>query len=364
MLNVKSRFEKSQDLLKWYDEHARVLPWRMRDGELPDPYAVWLSEIMLQQTTVTAVKPYFERFLGLWPNVEALANAPVESVMAAWAGLGYYSRARNLHLCSQQIVTDFAGKFPDNEAALLTLPGIGAYTAAAITSIAFDKRAVVVDGNVERVITRLYAIQAPMPKAKTLIKCYADDLTPQARSGDYAQAMMDLGATICIPKNPKCDLCPFSGGCLAQMQGKPEQFPVKAVKQPRPERFGAVFVAKREDGAILVRRRPAKGLLGGMLELPTTDWSSNAKAKQFEPTEALRSVSFMADWQKIGNITHIFTHFSLHLDVYAADFIDNAPIPEGAFWLEIEDLTQSALPSLFKKVLAKSADKMHLLKLE
>jgi A/G-specific adenine glycosylase len=356
MINVNFELEKlnpqAANLLRRYDKHRRVLPWRAKQGAYADPYAVWLSEIMLQQTTVTAVKPYFEKFLARWPKVENLANAPVEEVMQQWAGLGYYSRARNLHLCAKHVVTEFGGVFPANEQALLKLPGIGPYTAAAIASIAFDIRAVVVDGNVERVITRLYAIETPLPAAKITIKAYANTLTPHARTGDFAQAMMDLGATICTPRRPNCDLCPFFESCAARISGLQETYPVKAPKKIRPVRYGAAFILHRHDGAVLVRRRAPKGLLGGMVEVPTTDWSSNVKADLYESARALEAAPIDADWGKIGVANHVFTHFTLILDVYRAYIAHDIELPEHTYWAEAHELEDEAFPSLFRKVLA------------
>src|SRR4051794_31797003 len=264
-------------LLAWYDRHARKLPWRIgpKDralGVLPDPYRVWLSEVMLQQTTVATVKSYFETFVSRWPRVTDLAAAPREEVMKAWAGLGYYARARNLHACAVVVANEYGGRFPETSAALHDLPGIGAYTAAAIAAIAFDEPAAVVDGNIERVIARLFAIETPLPEAKAIIRAHQARLTPQERAGDYAQAMMDLGASLCSPKRPACSLCPFADGCAAHATGREELFPVRVAKPERPTRIGAAFVAVREDGAILLRRREDDGLLGGMVEVPGTEW--------------------------------------------------------------------------------------------
>src|SRR5690606_9140907 len=240
-------------LLRWYDRHARVLPWRAPPGaDPPDPYAVWLSEIMLQQTTVAAVAPYYRAFLARWPDVGALAAAPQDEVMAAWAGLGYYSRARNLHRCAQQVAAELGGRFPDTEEGLRTLPGIGPYTAAAIAAIAFDRQAAVVDGNVERVVSRLFAVTTPLPQAKTEIRALVERLVPASRPGDFAQAMMDLGATVCTPKRPRCMLCPLREDCTALSAGDPEFYPVRLARKERPARRGAAFVAVREDGAILL----------------------------------------------------------------------------------------------------------------
>ncbi len=260
-------------LLQWYDRHRRVLPWRAAKGERADPYGVWLSEIMLQQTTVKAVAPYYARFLARFPTVAALAAAPLDDVLKLWAGLGYYARARNLHACAKAVVEQHGGEFPGTEQALRTLPGIGAYTAAAIAAIAFDKRASPVDGNIERVIARLFAVEEALPGGKPRIRALAEQLTPQHRAGDFAQAMMDLGATICTPKKPACVLCPWMEMCAARARGDQESFPRKAEKKTGALRRGAAFVALRVDGFILTRTRPEKGLLGGMTEVPTTEWS-------------------------------------------------------------------------------------------
>ena len=249
-----------RQLLAWYDSHHRELPWRVSpkaaiNGVRAEPYHIWLSEIMLQQTTVQAVKPYFAKFLNLWPIVTDLAQAPVEDVMAAWAGLGYYARARNLKKCAEAVARDYGGVFPDTEAGLRALPGIGDYTSAAVAAIAFNRQAAVMDGNVERVISRLYAIDAPLPGSKPAMKRKVVELTPADRPGDFAQAMMDLGATICTPKRPACALCPIREHCLAFAEHDPERFPVKAAKKEKPVRFGAAFVAVNNEGEVLLRRR-------------------------------------------------------------------------------------------------------------
>jgi len=302
---------------------------------------------MLQQTTVPAVKPYYEQFLAQWPRVHDLAAAPVDDVMKAWAGLGYYSRARNLHACAKAVVELHAGVFPANEDALRGLPGIGPYTAAAIAAIAFGLRAVVVDGNVERVVTRLYAIDTPMPAAKTTIRARTDDITPDARAGDFAQAMMDLGATLCTPKNPACALCPLTASCLARQSGEQERYPVKAAKVARPHRTGAIFYLRRADGHVLVRRRPPKGLLGGMLEFPGSAWSAG-----FSQDDAPASAPVKAKWQRMmGTVEHVFTHFSLALTVYRGMLPKGAATPEGGQWIEESMLDTAGLPSVMQKVL-------------
>lgn len=337
-------------LLAWYDRHHRELPWRVPPaavarGVLPDPYRVWLSEIMLQQTTVQAVRPYFERFTTLWPTVADLAAAETDEVMKAWAGLGYYSRARNLKACAEAVVANHGGDFPDDEATLRTLPGIGAYTSAAIAAIAFARPAVVVDGNVERVMTRLAALATPMPQAKRAVAEAVATLLPMDRPGDFAQAMMDLGATICSPKRPKCILCPLRDDCAALAAGEPERYPVKAAKAARPVRRGAAFIAIRGDGAVLLRRRAPRGLLGGMAEPPGTAWSARA-----DGATGADAAPFAAAWHPCGSIRHVFTHFELVLDVFRADGVDRAP-PDGGWWAEPASLSGEALPTVMKKAI-------------
>ncbi len=332
------------DLLTWYDRHARRLPWRGLPGETADPYRVWLSEIMLQQTRVAAVIPYFEKFVARWPTVHDLAGAPQEDVMAAWAGLGYYARARNLHRCAQMVSAQRGGVFPDTEAALAELPGIGGYTAGAIASIAFGRAAAAVDGNVERVMARLYGIAEPLPKSKSQLRARALALVPQQRPGDYAQAVMDLGATICTPARPVCGLCPWNAACVAHHDGDPESLPVRAAKKERPTRHGVAFWLERaSDGAVLLRRRPQEGLLGGMVEVPGTPW----RAAPWAPDEALAHAPVAGDWLALrGDVRHTFTHFHLMLSVVAArtgDEIDGQ-------WCAREDINEAGLPSLMRKV--------------
>jgi len=344
--------EAAPALLAWYDRHRRTLPWRALPGASADPYAVWLSEIMLQQTTIAAVKPYFLAFLERWPTVADLAAAATEDVMKQWAGLGYYSRARNLHACAKIVAAEHGGHFPDREEALLRLPGVGPYTAAAIAAIAFDRRAVVVDGNVERVISRLFAIEEPLPAGKPLIKAKADFLTPGARPGDYAQAMMDLGATICTPRHPACVLCPLQSACEASASGNAETFPRKTPKAERPVRSGVVFFLRRSDGAVLVRSRPPKGLLGGMTEIPGTDWSSG-----FDAAAALREAPVQASYRKLVPVVeHVFTHFALTLSVFAADVPQDTAAPDGCRWVSAKALDGEAFPSLMRKVIVVARD--------
>jgi A/G-specific adenine glycosylase len=340
------------DLLAWYDTSARALPWRQPPGVAQDPYRVWLSEIMLQQTTVKAVIPYYHKFLALWPRVEDLAAADLNEVLAAWAGLGYYSRARNLHACAQAVAKRHGGRFPASEAALRDLPGVGPYTAAAIAAIAFDEPAAAVDGNVERVVARLFAVTDPLPGAKPEIKRLVASLVPARRSGDFTQAMMDLGAGQCSPRSPACALCPVVAHCEANARGIAATLPVKAPKKERPVRYGAAFVARRGDGAVLLRRRPPKGLLGGMLETPGTPWTDETPDRRAIDAAA----PLAAHWRRVpGAVGHTFTHFHLELEVYAASAVA-ADAPEGCRWYGAHELPGEALPSLMRKVLAHGAD--------
>lgn len=339
---------KAERLLAWYDRHHRVLPWRVSPvdaakGVRADPYRIWLSEVMLQQTTVEAVKKYFLAFTKRWPDVLAMAAASEDDILRAWAGLGYYSRARNLKKCADLVAREFGGQFPSTEDGLRALPGIGAYTAAAIAAIAFDCPAVVIDGNVERVVTRLYRIATPLPQAKTAIRAELDTLVPADRPGDFAQALMDLGSSICTPRRPSCILCPLNDDCQALALDEPERFPVKKPKAERPVRYGAAFVAVRADGAILLRKRPDKGLLGGMAEIPSSVWNAQSQSK-------LDEAPFPLDWQPSGAITHVFTHFTLMLDVYRAAFPGNAA-PSGMWWSSPTDIAGEALPTVMKKAI-------------
>jgi A/G-specific adenine glycosylase len=338
------------DLLAWYDRHRRVLPWRARKGERADPYRVWLSEIMLQQTTVKMVAPFYAKFLLRWPTVEALAKASLDDVLRAWAGLGYYARARNLHACARAVVARHGGIFPSDLAGLRALPGIGDYTAAAIAAIAFDGAAVPVDGNVERVVTRLFAVEEALPVAKPEIKRLAMSLLPARRSGDFAQSLMDLGATICSPKRPACALCPWSDVCVAHARGDQETFPRKVPKREGRLRKGAAYVALRADGRILVRTRPEKGLLGAMTEVPGSEWEHD-----FEVASALRSAPRIksAKWRRLpGAVNHVFTHFPLELNVFVAQVARASPAPKGARWVKVADLAGEALPNVMRKVIA------------
>jgi A/G-specific adenine glycosylase len=350
-LAVKPRRQKAGApdpalLLGWYDRHRRTLPWRAAKGEAADPYRVWLSEIMLQQTTVKAAAPYYLRFLARFPSVAHLAAAPLDDVLRLWAGLGYYARARNLHACAVAVAEQHGGQFPETEEALRTLPGIGVYTAAAIAAIAFGKRASPVDGNIERVIARLFAIEEELPGAKPRIRVLAGQLTPPRRAGDFAQAMMDLGATICTPKNPACVLCPWMDSCTARARGDQESFPRKAEKKTGALRRGAAFGAVRAEKEILVRTRPRKGLLGGMTEVPTTAWT-----RDFDDTTGLADAPLKARWRRVpGVVSHTFTHFPLELFVYAASVPARTAAPAGMRWVPLTDLPGEALPSVMRKV--------------
>jgi A/G-specific adenine glycosylase len=309
----------SRALLDWYDRHARVLPWRVPPvaagaRRRPNPYHVWLSEIMLQQTTVATVGPYFRDFVARWPTLPALASAELDSVLHAWQGLGYYARARNLHECARAIVRDHGGRFPENEAVLRRLPGIGPYTAAAIAAIAFNRPAVAVDGNVARVVARLFAVTDSLPGAKPALRCLAAKLVPDRRPGDFAQAMMDLGATVCTPRRPQCPSCPWQACCAGRAAGIADELPRRAPKAERPTRHGMAFWAVRPDGAILLRRRAERGLLGGMMEIPSTDW----RPRPWTPAEARPAAPLPADWRILdGRVRHTFTHFHLELEVLA-----------------------------------------------
>jgi A/G-specific adenine glycosylase len=328
--------DASNALLRWYAVDKRRLPWRAEAGERPDPYRVWLSEIMLQQTTVAHALPYFDAFTRRWPTVEALAAAPEAEVMAAWAGLGYYARARNLIACARTVALEHGGCFPDDEAGLRKLPGIGRYTAAAIAAIAFGRRAVVVDANVERVVARLFAVEAPLPAAREEIYRLADTLTPAGGAGDFAQAMMDLGATICTPRSPDCPRCPLADGCEARRRGEPQLFPRKASKAVRPRRQGTAYWLEH-DGQVLVVRRPSRGLLGGMLALPTDEEGAPAAA----------------EWRDAGSVEHVFTHFALTMRLLCAKA--EAP-PAGAEWWPIDRLEEAGLPTLFARLAARGAE--------
>ena len=332
-------------LLEWYDRHARDLPWRIgpaarRRGEVPDPYRVWLSEVMLQQTTVAAVRDYFARFTARWPDINALAAAHDADVMAEWAGLGYYARARNLLKCARIVSGDLGGRFPDTVAGLQALPGIGPYTAAAIAAIAFDRAAAVMDGNVERVTARLFAVEAPLPAAKPALKAMVAGLTPRHRPGCYAQAVMDLGATICTPGPPACGLCPLAGMCAARARSSAAELPRKTPRKARPIRSGIAYIARREDGAWLLETRPRRGLLGGMLGWPTSDWTEGTP-RDCPP--------LAADWTDPAlSVRHTFTHFHLVLSLRLAQ-VGNTALPDRGGFIEAPYFQPASLPTLMRK---------------
>lgn len=325
-------------LLRWYDRYARDLPWRAPPGcAAADPYRVWLSEVMLQQTTVAAVKPYFEKFIARWPDVGALAAAPEADVMAAWAGLGYYSRARNLVRCAGDVAA--MGGFPASEAELLKLPGLGAYTAAAVAAIAFGQRAVVVDANVERVVARLFAIAEPLPRSRKRIRACAEAITPEKRAGDFAQGMMDLGSAICTSRDPKCLLCPLSAHCAARTDSNPAAYPVKAPRKPKPVRQGTAYWIE-QDSAVWLVTREGSGMLGGMRSLPDDGWAASGDGSRDPP--------LTGEWEPAGMVRHTFTHFTLELSVHQfRGEVAGAPI--GGEWWPLERLGDAGLPSLFAK---------------
>ncbi len=337
----------AEALLAWYDTYRRELPWRAPAGERAEPYRVWLSEIMLQQTVAAAAGPYFHRFLERWPDVGALAAASLDDVLQAWQGLGYYARARNLHAAARIVAAQHGGRFPDSEAALRALPGVGAYTAAAIAAIAFDSKATVVDGNVERVMARLFRIEMPLPAAKKAIRDAAASLTPDERPGDYAQAVMDLGATVCLPRRPRCSVCPWSKDCVARAAGTAESLPVKAPKRRRPVRRGIAYWTEDGAGRVLLRRRPENGLLGGMMEVPSGPWVEEGPPPEAPPVDGA--------WESLGAVArHGFTHFILELDVRTGR--SAAAPPEGCVWAPIDALDGYALPTAMKKVVRLALD--------
>ena len=340
-MDARSHDSAGPALLAWYDAHARILPWRSPPGcPPPEPYRVWLSEVMLQQTTVAAVKSYFAEFTRRWPTVDDLAAAPEGEVMAAWAGLGYYARARNLLACANE-VAKAGGSFPDTEEGLRALPGLGAYTAAAVAAIAFGRRAVVVDANVERVVSRLFAVDEALPGARVAIRRHADAITPAARSGDFAQAMMDLGSTICTSRAPRCLLCPLAADCAGRKTGEPERFPVKAAKKAKPQRVGQAFFIAR-DGAVWLVRRPGKGMLGGMRALPDDGWSARADGS---------GVALLAgEWEQGGVVAHGFTHFGLDMQVliYRGNEWSGLDAVQGEWW-PLDRIEDAGLPTLFAK---------------
>ena len=341
----------AEALLAWYDVHRRELPWRARPGETGDPYRVWLSEIMLQQTTVAAVAPYYRNFLARWPNVKRLAAASQDEVLGAWAGLGYYARARNLHRAAKLVAEEFGGSFPGTAAQLRTLPGVGAYTAAAIAAIAFGEPVAAMDANAERVIARLFAVGEPLPGAKAKLAALAAPMVPERRASDFAQALMDLGSLICAPKRPLCAECPLAAHCRGRLMGVAQELPRKAAERARPVKRGAAFVALDRKGAVYLVRRPEKGLLGAMLQPPLGEWTGTFP----DIAAAIQEAPFMGDWiKKPGFVRHGFTHFLLEMEIYVARF-HRRPNGEGT-WFAPEDLTRAALPTVMRKVIAHAFD--------
>jgi A/G-specific adenine glycosylase len=338
-------------VLAWWDLHRRTLAWRAKAGETPDPYRVWLSEVLLQQTTAQAAAPYYQAFIAKWPRVEDLAAASVEAVMSAFAGLGYYSRARNLHACAKEVARR-GGKFPSVEAELRALPGVGAYTAAAIAAIAFGRRTAPVDGNIARVLARLIALEEPVARAQGELAAAARALAPSDRAGDFAQALMDIGAMLCRPRNPSCGSCPLAHHCAAFLAGVPEAYPKRAEAKTRLRRQGAVFFARRPDGAFLARRRPARGLLASTIELPGTSWTSNG------PDGAPAEVApVVARWRRLpGEVEQVFTHFALRLTVYATEFDGGAPA--GCFWVAPDAIRAVGFSSMMRKAVEHALAKM------
>ena len=354
----KIEYPDPSKLLNWYDKHARSLPWRVspqdrENGKLPDPYQVWLSEIMLQQTTIPTVIGYFANFLTTWPTIQDLADAQEDDILAAWAGLGYYARARNLKKCADILVKKYAAKFPNTEQELLELPGIGVYTAAAILSIAFNIPATVVDGNVERVISRLFSISTPFPDSKKLIKQHATQLQSSERAGDYSQAIMDLGATVCSPTKPKCDICPWQSNCSAYFNNNPEKFPVKKPKMSKPTRYGFAFVAIRTDGAILLRKRPPNGLLASMAEVPGSVWEPTPPTAKTQ--SSLKNLPLRGNWEKATKpVRHTFTHFHLNVIVWYTQIDKKVRAPTGHWWSTPTAIATEPLPTVMRKIIATS----------
>jgi len=341
-------------LLAWYDKHRRVLPWRAPKGKRADPYRVWLSEVMLQQTTVAAVGSYYREFIRRWPDVGALAAAPLDDVLAAWAGLGYYARARNLHKCARVVTGELGGVFPDAAEELRKLPGIGAYTAGAIAAIAFDRCEAAMDANAERAIARVFGIEEPLPKSKSAMRETLQSLVPAKRAGDFAQALMDLGAMICTPKQPSCNNCPWMDACVARAKGVQDVLPLKREKPARPLKRGAAFVARDMDGAVLLMKRPEKGLLGGMLQPPLGPWTAGFPSTR----EALLQAPFKADWKKrAGVVRHGFTHFELEIEVWVAEVTSqrSPAVNEGGKWIAADQLNDVALPTVMRKIIAHAA---------
>lgn len=336
-------------ILSWYDKHRRSFPWRAQPGSIPDPYSIWLSEIMLQQTTVVTVKDYYQNFVTRWPSIRDLAQAPLEEVLAAWAGLGYYARARNLHACARQIYEHNHGLFPESEDELRMLPGIGPYTAAAISAIAFDRPSVAVDGNVERIITRLHTIEAPPKKNKKIIIEKSQLLASSVRPGDFAQALMDLGSTVCTPKNPQCRVCPIKGYCLAFQQNKMHLYPLKEKKQKKPTRQAAIFILT-SDRNILIQKQPNHGIFGGMFIFPSTPFNQNTKLEAI-----LDHAPHKIKWRKLdGLIKHIFTHFVCESHVFIGKTRSNIKLGLDKKWISLEELPKTGLPTLMMKAAEKA----------
>lgn len=347
VLPLKHYANSTSELLDWYDIHRRSLPWRADPGQRSNPYHVWLSEVMLQQTTVKAVKPYFERFIARWPTVENMAKAELDEVLHLWAGLGYYARARNLHKCAQLILKEYKGKFPDNEAELQKLPGIGRYTAAAISAIVFGKRATVMDVNVERVMARIYSVSDPLPNSKSILFKHASDMTPSKRAGDYVQAVMDLGATVCTVREPKCSLCPWVRRCSGKHIA--ENLPAKLPKPKRLTRRGIAFWISDIDGAVLLRKRPEKGLLGGMMEIPSTSWVEGDLPDK--KTAVMEAPLHVETWEQIsGIVKHTFSHFNLELHILVATVAEQRPLLDNCIWCQPKDFEKQPLPTVMRKI--------------
>jgi len=343
-------------LLRWYDRGHRSFVWRAASGATPDPYRVWLSEVMLQQTQAATMEPYFRAFLDRWPTLEDLARADQDALLHAWQGLGYYSRARNLLRTAKIVAGEMGGRFPEEAGELLALPGIGPYSAAAIAAIAFEKQATVVDGNVERVIARLFAITDLLPQAKKQIRDCAETLTPKRRPGDYAHAIMELGGTLCRPVRPDCPHCPWSFACEAHARGLEGELPRRVRRPPRPTRYGVVFWLRRGDGAVLLRRRPEKGLLGGMMEFPSTEWRQETWAPEEAWSHApLPSAKLVSKASLPGSVRHDFSHFRLELCVVMADVMaktrGRVTAPKNAVWCLPDRFGDHALPSAMGKVI-------------
>lgn len=342
-----NRRMQSETLLAWYDRQSRDLPWRVPPPAVADPYRVWLSEIMLQQTRAATVVPYYRRFVERWPDVGSLASASSEDVLEAWAGLGYYARAKRLHECARIVVERHGGRFPEDLGELRGLPGIGEYTGAAIAAIAFGVPAAAVDGNVERVMARLHAVETPLPAARPQLRDRAREIVPAERAGDFAQAMMELGATVCLPRNPRCGECPWAGDCRGRAEGSAGQLPRRTKRKPRPVRHGVAFRLRRQDGAVLLVRRPREGLLGGMLELPGTGWSERRPGRRAID----RARPATGRWRRVGVVRHAFSHFALELEVRAADCATGESESAGVAGCWVSDLERAALPSVMRKAL-------------